>query len=362
MRTTPRLWIASDTEIPMLLSPRLSSKALSELSHRLAVEMESGIDIRRTWQREAETARGRVQIAFEKVRGAVGRGESFSQALASAGQLFPPLFLEMVEVGEQTGTLARVFRRLAEHYRHQLQLQRSFLRAITWPMMELAAAIVVIGVMIWVLGVVAQRNNGQPIDILGFGLVGTKGLMIYTNLVIAIGLCITGLVIAVRRGVFWTRPLQRAVFRVPGLGPSLEKLALARLTWALQLLMNVEMDLRRVVPLVLRATGSDYYIRHTDQIVATVAAGHRIHVAFAETGAFPAEFIDALQVAEESGQMVESMDRLSRRYQEESEMAMQTLTKLAGFAVWALVAGLIGMMILRLGLFHVNAINNALKM
>ena len=40
----------------MSLSPRISSKDLGELSHRLAVETESGIDIRRTWQREAESA------------------------------------------------------------------------------------------------------------------------------------------------------------------------------------------------------------------------------------------------------------------------------------------------------------------
>jgi type II secretory pathway component PulF len=346
----------------MNLSPRLSSKALSELSHRLGVETESGIDIRRTWQREAESARGRVQVEFMKIRDAVGRGDSLTHALAGSRQLFPPLFLEMVEVGEQTGTLGRVFHRLADHYRHQVQLQRSFVKAITWPMLELAAAILIIGMMIWVLGIVAQRNNGQPIDILGFGLVGTKGLVIYINFVIAVGLCVAGLVVAVRRGVLWTRPLQRAMIEIPGIGPSLEKLALARLTWALHLLMNVDMDLRRVVPLVLRATGSDYYIRRTEQITSAVAAGEPIHVAFSRSGAFPSDFIDALQVAEDSGQMVESMDRLSRRYQEESEMAMQTLTKIAGFAVWALVAGLITLMIFRLAGFYLNTINNALRM
>jgi type IV pilus assembly protein PilC len=346
----------------MNLSPRLSSKLLSELSHRLGVETESGIDIRRTWQREAESARGRVQVVFMKIRDAVGRGDSLTHALAGSRQLFPSLFLEMVEVGEQTGTLGRVFHRLSDHYRHQVQLQRSFVKAITWPMLELAAAILIIGMMIWVLGIVAQRNNGQPIDILGFGLVGTKGLVIYVNFVIAVGLCVAGLVVAVRRGVLWTRPLQRAVMEIPGIGPSLEKLALARLTWALHLLMNVDMDLRRVVPLVLRATGSDYYIRRTEQITSAVAAGEPIHVAFSRSGAFPSEFIDALQVAEDSGQMVESMDRLSRRYREESEMALQTLTKIAGFAVWALVAGLITLMIFRLAGFYLNTINNALRM
>jgi len=97
----------------------------------------------------------------------VGRGDSLSNALAGSGQLFPPLFLEMVGVGEQTGTLGRVFRRLSDHYRHQQQMQRSFLKAITWPMIELTFSIFIIGAMIWVMGVIAQRNNGQPIDILG---------------------------------------------------------------------------------------------------------------------------------------------------------------------------------------------------
>src|SRR5262249_30651808 len=200
------------------------------------------------------------------------------------------------------------------------------------------------------------------IDVLGFGLVGTKGLVIYVNFVIAVGLSVAGLVVAVRRGLLWTRPLQRAVLAIPGVGPSLEKLALARLTWALHLLMNVDMDLRRVVPLVLRATGSDYYIRHTGQITSAVAAGEPMHIAFARSGAFPSDFVDALQVAEDSGQIVESMDRLSRRYQEESELALQTLTKIAGFAVWALVASLITLMIFRLAGFYLNTINNALKM
>jgi type IV pilus assembly protein PilC len=209
---------------------------------------------------------------------------------------------------------------------------------------------------------VAQRSNGQVVDVLGFGLVGMSGLAIYVGLVGAVGLCVAAVVVAVRRGMLWTRPLQRVVYRVPVLGPALEKLALGRLTWALQLLMNVDMDLRRVLPLVLRATGSDYYMQHTEQVVADVAAGQPIHVALARSRAFPSDFIDALAVAEESGSMVESTGRLSQRYEAESELALATLTKLAGFAVWAIVAAMIGLVILRLGMFYVNTINNALRM
>lgn len=346
----------------MLLSSRLSAKSLTELCHRLAVETEAGIDIRRTWQRETESARGRTHDAFAQVRDAVARGDSLSSALAKTDRLLPPLFLEMVQIGEQTGTLGRVFHRLATHYRHQSRLARSFLGAIAWPMLQLGAALFIVGVLILILGMIAGRNHGQPIDVLGFGLIGVRGLFIYVNFLIAVGLVIAGFVFAVRRGMIWTRPLQRFVMQVPALGSCLELLALARLTWVLHLTMNVEMDLRRMVPLVLRATGSDYYIRHTDQVVADVAAGHPLHKALAATAAFPSDFIDALAVAEESGHVVESMERLSHRYEEEAETATQMLTTIAGFVVWALVASLIIFLIFRLAGFYLGTIQDALKM
>jgi type II secretory pathway component PulF len=342
--------------------PHLTSKALEALSYRLATETEAGIDIRRTWQREAEAAPSRLRPYFARVRDAVARGDSLAVALAGAGQVFPPLFLEMTHVGEQTGTLGKVFRRLAAHYRRQVQAQRIFLGAIAWPMLELAFAILVIGALIWILGAIGRRTGSEPIDVLGFGLIGTWGLVIYINFIIAVGLCVAGLVVAVRRGMLWTRPLQRAVMRLPGVGASLEKIALARLAWALHLTMNVEMDLRRLVPLVLRATGSDYYIRHSDQIVADVAAGHSLYIAFGRSGAFPPSFIDTLAVAEESGQIVESMDRLSKQYEDAAEAAVRAIAVALGVLVGLLVMGIIVLLIFRLAGFYFGTINDALNM
>jgi type IV pilus assembly protein PilC len=345
-----------------MLQPQLSNKALTELCHRLAVETESGIDIRRTWKRETESARGRFQPYFAGVRDALARGDSLSVALSRTGTVFPPLFLEMTHVGEQSGTLGKVFHRLEAHYRRQVQAQRIFLGAIAWPMIELTFAIVVIGILIWVLGIIASRNHGQAIDILGFGLVGNRGLLIYTMFIIAVGLCIFGLVVAVKRGKLWTRPLQHALIRLPAVGGAIERIVLARIAWALHLTLNSAMDLRHVVPLVLRTTGNDYYIRHTDKIVKDVTAGDPLHMAFSRSGAFPTDFIDALTVAEESGRTVESMERLSNRYEEEAEVAVKTLATVFGFFVAAIVMGIIVLLIFRLAGFYFGTINDALKM
>jgi type II secretory pathway component PulF len=345
----------------MLVQPQLSNRALTELCHRLAVETESGIDIRRTWQREADMARGRVRPYFAQVRDAVARGDSLASALARTGRVFPSLFREMAHVGEETGTLGQVFQRLESHYRHQVQAQRIFLAAIAWPLIELALSIGVIGLLIWILGVIPTRG-GEPMDPLGFGLIGTRGLVVYISFIVACGLAVMGIIMAVQRGMLWTRPLQRVVMQLPGIGAALRKIALARLTWALHLTLNVDMDLRRVVPLVLRATGNDYYIRHSNQVVAEVAAGHPLHIALGRSGAFQADFLDALAVAEESGRIVESMERLSKIYQAEAESAVKAIAVIFGILVAALVMGIIILMIFRLAGFYIGTINEAVEM
>jgi type IV pilus assembly protein PilC len=342
----------------MIVEPRLSNKALAELCHRLAVEMEAGVDIRRTWTREAESARGRLRPYFDHVREGLARGDTFAESLARSAVVFPPLFLEMTHVGEETGTLAKVLRRLERHYDRLVKTRRTFFVAIAWPMLELFAAIGIIGILIAVMGWVGNRSGGQNADMLGFGLVGTSGLAIYITfwLAIAVG------VAAMRRGVLWTRPLQRALLRLPVVGGCLQKVALAQMAWVLHLTMNVAMDVRRAAGLSLRATGNDYYARHADGVSKSIQSGMPLAQALARTGAFPANFIETLAVGEESGQIVESMERLADRYEDESAAAIRVLAVIAGALVFALVAAIIIWLIFRLFNAYMAPVREALEM
>jgi type II secretory pathway component PulF len=127
-------------------------------------------------------------------------------------------------------------------------------------------------------------------------------------------------------------------------------------------MLNVAMDLRRIVPLALRTTGSDHYVQHTKQIVADIGRGDPMHLAFHRTGAFPAEFVDALTVAEESGRIVESLERLSNRYEEEAELAVKMLSVTLGWFIGACVMAVIVFLIFRLAGFYIGTINEALEM
>jgi type IV pilus assembly protein PilC len=335
-------------------------KPLAALCQRLATALVAGVDVRTVWAREARQARGlAARRHLAAVSAAVNRGESLAGVLAAGGDFFPPLFREMTEVGEQSGHLGEVFARLAEHYQGQLRLRRDFLAAIAWPMLQLTAALTVVGVLIWVMGFIAQMT-GTKIDILGFGLVGNRGLAIYLAVVAAAAGLLLLSIRAASRGLAWTRPMQRVVLRLPVLGPALQTLALARLAWSMHLTMDAGMELRRGLRLSLRSTHSTWYTDQSERIDAGIAGGNSIYEVFCEAGCFPPDFLDALQVGEHSGKLVESMALLSRQYQEQARAALATLTMVAGFAVWAAVALLIIALIFRLFMFYLGMINAAM--
>ncbi len=337
-----------------------SSKQLASLCNRLALALESGIDVRRVWQGEAERARGKSLRIYQAIAKRISQGDSLADAMATAPAYFPRLFVEMAAVGEQTGSAPEVFRRLANHYEHQVRIRRALLTQIAWPLLQLLMAVVVVGILIAIGGVLTD-GKGNNIDVLGLGLTGSWGLMIYANALIGIFLLFGGFWAAMRRYPELKKTLVQWIAPVPIIGDCFEKIALGRIAWALHLTLNTEMDLRRLAPLVLSVSDDGRFGRHANAVAADLHEGRPLSVAFARTGLFPKNFLDTLIVAEESGQIVESMERLSHQYEEEAEHALSTLAVLAGFAVWGLVATLIILLIFRVFGFYTDAIYDALE-
>ena len=218
------------------------------------------------------------------------------------------LFREMVDVGEQTGKLDAIFAQLADHCQEKLKLRRQFLAVITWPMIELIAAICAIGFLIWITGVIRGMNQNQDnIDPLGFGLYGNRGLAIYLAFIFAVAAVVWLTIYAISRGLAWTRPIQRAVMKIPALGKALETLALARLAWSLSATLQSGMEIRRALKLSLASTNNAKYTDKIETIDEEIEQGNSIFEAFSQAGCFPAEFLDAIAVGEQSGKLDESM-------------------------------------------------------
>jgi len=341
---------------------RISTRHLAQLCNRVSTSLTAGVDIRTVWQNEAKRAQGiRAKKHFRTISDAINAGADMREALADTDDYFPELFHEIAHVGHQTGHLDEALRQLAEHYEFRLKLQRGFLLAMAWPLIELGISILVIALLIYVLGVIGS-STGTPIDVLGFGLIGVPGLIKYFSFLGAIAGVIFLIWWGIQKGLAWTKPIQRFMIRVPGIGTAIDSLALGRMSWTLHLTLNSGMDTRRAVALALRTTRNARYMDEMKSIDSWIQQGSSLYDAFEQTQVFPRSFLDVLHVGESTGMIVESMKKLADQYREKSEAAMKVLAVVAFFVSFGVIAAILIAVIFRLAMFYIGTINDALQM
>ncbi len=121
------------------------------------------------------------------------------------------------------------------------------------------------------------------------------------------------------------------------------------------------MDLRQALALSLRSTQNVRYSSQIEPVWQSIRSGREMYEALEATGVFSRRFIDAIEVGERSGRLSETLSLLASQYQDEARAAISMLTRIAGFAVWLLVAGLLVMLIFRMAGSYVNMLNDAVK-
>lgn len=339
---------------------RLGLRPLTYLLRRAGTSYRAGVDARRIWRLEATSGPRAQRAAFSEVARRLDAGDSLADAIRDCRGVFPPLVGDMVELGEQTGKLDTVFLRLADHYEHMLELRRNFLIGIAWPAIQLVMSILIIGFLIWIFGWITEKNEGDAVDPLGFGLLGNRGLAIYFGGVAVILSAVLFAVLAFVQG--WiASPVMRLLLLTPVAGHCLRTNALARLAWTLSLALESGSDARRALRLSLRSTQLSYYREVEPVADEVIERGGEFHDALRRTGRFPDDFLVALQAAEHAGAVSEALDVISRDYTERARLANKMLTAAATFVIWGGVAALIIVLIFRLFFFYLGILNDALN-
>lgn len=315
-----------------------SQKGLIQWCRAFHHGLGAGLSLVRVFQLQANKGPQAMRDMAERIAQRLEKGDSLEDSMEQEGDRLPKLFRELTSVGERTGRLPDIFAELAEYYELQVKLARDFRSQITWPVFQFFAAVFVIAALIWILGMIGDARGGEPVAPIGFGLTGTSGAITFL-LVVALFLgSIYGAYLFFTRGLRQRAAFEAFLLRLPVIGPCAEAFALGRFCLAMRMTMETGMDVKQAVRQSLRATGNSAYTRDEDQIITLIKHGREINEALKACPAFSSEFIEILAVAEVSGQIPEVMIRQGEHYREEAARRLTTLTKVAGYLVWALVA------------------------
>ena len=131
-----------------VLGDVLRKSAVSRFTRTLGTLIGSGVSILDGLEITAKTAGNRViQDAIMESRASIAGGETISAPLQKS-QVFPPMVISMIAVGEQTGGLDEMLSKIADFYDEEVDAAVSGLLALMEPIMIVFLGVVVGGMVV----------------------------------------------------------------------------------------------------------------------------------------------------------------------------------------------------------------------
>lgn len=283
--------------------------------------------------------------------GAVESGKTMSQAMSEFPRVFDDVFVSLVGVGEQSGELPDVMKKLTESLKWQDELMAKAKTVILYPAF---VGVVVLGVMLFMmLYVVPQmvdfiREMGQDLPI------HTRALIAFSNF-------LTG-------NWWWAVPLPGFVvllikyqasrsksfrYRVDGwklkvwyIGPILEKVVLSRFASYFALCYGAGLDVLTSLKIGEDIAGNAVIRKAIEDIRIGIADGKTLSASIESTGRFPPLIVRMVRMGESTGLLDNALGNVSYFYDREVTESIDRLKAMIEPAMTVVLGGIMGWIML----------------
>ena len=340
--------------------PTVSSKRLAAFSQQMGTCLNAGLDVRSSFA-NCQNLLGKGHKAnCLKIANMLQDGDMLHQAFNESTSTFPPLMTMMVEVGEISGKTEAAFKGLADNYQHRVSLIRTFMKGISWPILQLVMATGIFGIVLLVFAVFL--GNGEAAGIIP-AWVGDINTFYTYCAVVALGYTfVIGTVFAIYMQWLNVGIFLGVVMKIPGLRNPFLNLALSRLCWTFGLVHNAGVDAQRTAAMAIRSTGNPMFIRELDGILGSLQENQEFYTAFSKANIFPSGFLASLMTAEQTGTITESLIREAALYREITETQFTWLTRISGGIIYGCVGVVvIAMIFILFKTLYLDTIHNALN-
>ena len=284
--------------------------------------------------------RGPIRLMREEITA----GSNFSEAIANSGKWVSPFDLSLIDAGERSGRLDVSFQTLADLYAERARMAKQMLSDLAYPVFLLHFAVLIFAFIRYV-GTWKAMN----------GLVVIGGVLIPLYVLVAVIIYVS----QSRHGEAWRTIYEKLLHPIPLLGSGRREMALARLSMALESLINAGVTIIEAWDLAATVSGSPALRRTVQRFLPDVRAGQTPSEAVTACGVFPSLFTGQYHAGEVSGKLDETLRRLHRYYQEEGSRKIHAVAQWTPRLIYLLVALGIAYYIVNFWMNYFQQINNA---
>lgn len=314
----------------------------------------SGIPLLRGLRGLAQSTHNvQLRDALYDVLASLESGRDLTASLARHPDIFTPLFLSIVRVGESTGTLDMAFHRLCDYLGQDQDVQDRVRAAVRYPMVVVVVLLIALGV----ITVFVIPNFAPIFRVLGDDLPwATRAVLASSAFIKNHGLALAALAIAAffafRR---WTSTesgrykWDRARLQIPIIGTLLHQAILSRITRSLAISLEAGLPMIQALTLLARSSGNEYLGERLLRLRDAIERGDTLSRAAAASGIFPPLVMQMVSVGEETGELTRLLDEVAGFYQREVDYRLRNLSSVIEPVLIVGVGALV--LILALGVF-----------
>jgi MSHA biogenesis protein MshG len=333
---------------------RPSTADLVLFSRQMYSITKSGLPLLRGLRGLAQSTHNAVlREALHDVLASLESGRDLTASLARHPQIFSPLFLSIVRVGESTGTLDTAFHRLCDYLGQDQDVQDRVRAAVRYPLVVVATLLVALGVItVFVIPNFAPlfRMLGDDIPWATRAVVGASAFVKAHGFMLVAGAVAAYVVgrrwVATEAGRYrW----DRAKLAVPVIGDLLHQAILSRVTRSLSISLDAGLPLIQALTLLARSAGNEYLAERLLRLRDAIERGDSLSRAAGAAGIFPPLVVQMISVGEETGELTRLLDEVAGFYRREVDYRLRNLSALIEPLLIVGVGGLV--LILALGVF-----------
>jgi type IV pilus assembly protein PilC len=343
---------------------KVTAADIAIFSRQMATMMSAGIPLVQSFDIiGAGHENPAVQRLILSIKADVEGGTSLADALGKHPLHFDDLFVNLVAAGEQAGALETLLDKIATYKEKTEAIKKKIKKALFYPAAVVVVAIVVtVILMIYVIPEFESLFQGFGADLPAFTrmvidmskFVQSSGWML---LLLGIG-AVVGLLQAKKRSRAVQHFLDRAMLRIPIVGPILNKSAIARYARTLSTTFAAGVPLVEALDSVAGACGNIVFETGVLKMRDEVATGQRLQRAMENTNLFPNMVNQMIAVGEESGSLDAMSAKVADFYEEEVDNAVDSMSSLLEPLIMAILGVLVGGLVIAmyLPIFKMGAV------
>lgn len=343
---------------------KIQGTDITFFARQMATMIQSGIPLIQSFDIVAKgQSNERMTKLINTVKLNVESGSTLSESLAKHPEYFNELFCNLVDAGEQSGSLELMLDNIATYKEKVDSIKRKIKKALFYPIAVLVVAFLVsAALLIYVVPQFEDLFKGFGADLPAMTRIViqmSEAMQAYWYIIFSV---VGGLAFAFvyfkKHSPAFAYTIDRISLKIPIIGVILKQAAIARFSRTLSITFAAGMPLIDALKSVAGATGNILYTNATMSIREEVVTGSQMQSAMSKTGLFPNMVVQMVAIGEESGNIESMLTKVADFYEEEVDTAVDSLSSLIEPLIMVLIGGLVGGLVIAmyLPIFKLGAV------